>query len=163
MKFPWKILADNIQHDAVLKQLVVTCIGDDYHIHVRINNYVLPQHSVKFKAAGAGLHPYLVTVSVSALDALLMLGCGNFHPEFRNDLLAVPFAFLQIKLSKFSHVFRTKEKSPSSLGNALRTGFPEITGNAKGSEKPRLQILCKCLTSALCDNCGKNIGVQTVV
>ena len=92
-----------------------------------------------------------------------MFRSGSFHPGLWNDLLAVPQTFLQIKLSKLGHILGAEEKSPATFGNALWTGFPEITCNSKRFEKPWFQVFYKSLAGTLCNNSGKHICVQAVV
>ena len=94
MKVARKMLADNVQHDAVLEKFVISGVCDDYHVHVRVNDYILTKHSIEFKAARAGFHPQLVAIAESTFNAFLMLGGGDFNPEFRDNLLTVPFTFL---------------------------------------------------------------------
>ena len=62
-------------------------------------DYILTKHSIEFKAAWAGFHPQLVAIAESTFNALLMLGGGDFNPEFRDNLLIVPFTLLKIKLT----------------------------------------------------------------
>lgn len=89
-----KMLADNVQHDAVLEKFVISGVCDDYHVHVRVDDHILTKHSIEFKAARAGFHPQLVAIAESTFNAFLMLGGGDFNPEFRDNLLTVPFTFL---------------------------------------------------------------------
>ena len=93
------MLADNVQHDAVLEKFVISSVCDYNHVHVRVNDYILTKHSIEFKAAWAGFHPQLVAIAESTFNALLMLGGGDFNPEFRDNLLIVPFTLLKIKLT----------------------------------------------------------------
>ena len=99
MKVARKVLADNVQHDAVLEKFVISGICDYNHVHVRVNDHILTKHSIEFKAARASLHPQLVAIAESTFDAFLMLSSGDFNPEFRDNLLIVPFTFLKIKLT----------------------------------------------------------------
>ena len=157
------MLADYIQHDAVLEKLVIAGVGDYDHIHIRVNDHVLAEHSVKFKAAWARFHPQLVAIAESSFNAFLVPCSGNFHPEFRDDLFAVPFALLKIKLAKFCHVLGAEEKSPAAFGNAFGTCFPEIAGDSKGLEKSWFQVFGESLASAFCHDSGQNVGIQAVV
>ena len=41
VEFARKMLSEDIQHDAVLEQFIISRVGDQNHIHVRINDYIL--------------------------------------------------------------------------------------------------------------------------
>ena len=52
-----EIFSNDIQHETVLKHFFVSGICDKNHIHIRINNNILSQHPIIFKASRALFHP----------------------------------------------------------------------------------------------------------
>ena len=158
-----EIFADNIQHNTILKQLLISCIRNENHIHIRINDHILSKHSIIFKASRTLFHPQLITIAICVILRLLMSCSRYFYPIFRYQLLTFPFSFLKIQLTKFCHILCAEKQSPSTFCNAFRTGLPVVFRNAKRLKQSRCQVLCQGFSCTFRHNCRKNIGIQAIV
>ena len=135
-------------------------LGYAYH-HIRFGNqeYELSVGTVCLRPTGVLGLPDVVTVApVYALRFHHLL-----YPRGGEQLLAMPLALVEQKLTEGCHCLGTDVKSPSSTGNAFGTLFPQGIGNAKGMEQPFLKEVHQRLPRCLLHYGGKYVGHDAVV
>ncbi len=113
----------------------------DHHVLIRNHDAQLAAGPVAAKRIVSAA-PELKAVALLPIDADLgvgfllvrhLLGRGLFDPCLRDQLFAIPFAFLQIKLTELGDVFRAKLEAIAAeriaFGAAVPSGFSIPSGS----------------------------------
>jgi hypothetical protein len=92
-----------------------------------------------------------------------LFGGGLLDPRSRNQLFAVPFAFLQIEQAEFGDVFSANFQTKAAGTDSLRTGTPIRIFDAEWFEEARLEIIENGLAGDLGDDRGEHVTAGGVV
>src|SRR5258708_993343 len=83
---------------------------------------------------------------------------GQFHPRGGDELLTVPFSFLQVKLPESRNVLGATAESVAAERDPLRARFPLWIFDPERFEQPGLQVIEHGLAGDFLHHGGKHVA-----
>src|SRR5207244_5097254 len=102
-----------------------------------------------------------VALRVAAVGGLP--GRRRLDPRGRDQLPAVPLAFLKVQLAEFGDVLGADAQAVAAERDALRAGAPGRVLDAQRLEQPRAQVVKHRLAGRLLDDGRLHVGAGRVV
>ena len=135
-----QMLLQHILQGIAVEKHLISRRGHYHHVHIGINEHILPQHAVEGELARSFTGPDLIAIARKAGIFRRHDLCIHrlSYPVFRNHLLPFPFSAVQIELAELRHILHTEKESPAALVFSFGTGLPEDPRDAQRRKKSRL-------------------------